>query len=123
MGRVVHFEFPSTDPEASVKFYENVFGWKIAKYDSEVDYWLVSTGEKSEPGIDGAIYRPGETVSGTVNTVEVDNLDETIARVLASGGRQVAPRMEIPNVGHFAYVLEPGGTIVGILEPVPGGMM
>jgi len=57
MPRVVHFEFYVDDPERAVKFYQEVFGWKITKWEGPVDYWLVTTGEEGEPGIDGAIAR------------------------------------------------------------------
>ena len=29
MPRVAHFEFAAEDPQRAVKFYEQVFGWKI----------------------------------------------------------------------------------------------
>ena len=32
MPRVVHFEFYVDDPERAVKFYEEVFGWKITRW-------------------------------------------------------------------------------------------
>ncbi|MFY9710328.1 MAG: VOC family protein, partial [Candidatus Cybelea sp.] len=53
MARVNHFEIHSADPQAAAKFYTDVFGWKISKWDGPMDYWLVSTGEG--PGIDGGI--------------------------------------------------------------------
>ncbi|MGZ7109599.1 MAG: VOC family protein, partial [Methanobacterium sp.] len=29
MSKVIHFEIPAEDPERAIKFYEDVFGWKI----------------------------------------------------------------------------------------------
>ena len=29
MSRVIHLEIPADDPERSIKFYEEVFGWTI----------------------------------------------------------------------------------------------
>jgi predicted enzyme related to lactoylglutathione lyase len=34
------------------EFYK-ILGWKIQKWEGLVDYWLISTGENSEPGING----------------------------------------------------------------------
>lgn len=42
-SRPIHFEFCSSDPDASVKFFEVVFGWKIARWGEE-KYWLTNTG-------------------------------------------------------------------------------
>lgn len=37
MARVVHFEIYTVDPEAVRPFYENVFAWKIQKWDGPVE--------------------------------------------------------------------------------------
>ncbi len=56
MPKVMHFEIKADDPKRAMAFYEKVIGWKYEKYgDSSMDYWLVTAGEKAEPGIDGAI--------------------------------------------------------------------
>jgi len=34
MNRIVHFELPVSDPEVSIKFYSDVFGWKFQKWGS-----------------------------------------------------------------------------------------
>ena len=55
MARVVHFEIPVDNPDRAVKFYTDVFGWKIEKWEGPIDYWLITTGEENEPGINGAL--------------------------------------------------------------------
>lgn len=122
MARVTHFELPSDDLAASRKFYENVFGWKLEQYPG-MDYWLVTTGEPGTPGIDGAIGGAANGMKATVNTVEVDNLDETIRQVLANGGTVIMPKDEIPGVGFLAYVREPGGAVLGAIQRLPNAAM
>jgi len=34
--------------------YQKVFGWEINTWHGPEDYWLIMTGERGEPGIDGA---------------------------------------------------------------------
>jgi len=54
MGKDIHFEIPAADPKRAAAFYSKVFGWKIEKYAAgQMDYWLVTTGEDKEPGING----------------------------------------------------------------------
>jgi catechol 2,3-dioxygenase-like lactoylglutathione lyase family enzyme len=60
MSRVVHFEIAANDPEKVTAFYQNVFGWKIAKWGGPQDYWVVTTSDPASPGIDGGIFRPNE---------------------------------------------------------------
>jgi len=80
MARVVHFEFPSSNTAASCKFYESVLGWKITGWEGPQEYWLVTTGADSEPGINGAIYPLGNGMTGTVNVVDVADIDDVLAR-------------------------------------------
>lgn len=117
MPRVTHFEISANEPATVIAFYTNVFGWKIDKWEGPEDYWLITTGPKDEPGIDGAIFRAHEMFSGTVNSIEVPNIDKFIARVKASGGEVVTAKMTIPGVGYHAYCKDVEGTIFGLHQP------
>ena len=123
MSRVVHFEIPSADLAASRKFYENVLGWELTKWEGPMDYWLVSTGEPDTPGINGGLGGAANEFHATVNTVDVDNLDEVIEKVIANGGQVVMPKDEIPGVGWLAYIKEPGGAVLGLMQALPGARM
>ena len=116
MPRVVHFEIPADDPDRVVDFYEKTFGWKIQKWDGPVDYWLVTTGEGGEPGIDGAIMKRREFAQATVNTINVPSADEFIDKVVANGGEVAVPRMSVPGIGYMAYLRDPEGNLFGIME-------
>jgi predicted enzyme related to lactoylglutathione lyase len=123
MSRVVHFEVPSINSEASRKFYEAVFGWKFTKYEGPVEYWLISTGAPGTPGIDGGFGGAANEFKATVNTVDVDDVDEAIKKVLANGGQVIMPKDNIPGIGWLAYVREPGGTPLGMLQADPNSRM
>jgi predicted enzyme related to lactoylglutathione lyase len=123
MSRVVHFEVPTSDPSSSRKFYENVFGWQFKQWGGPVEYWLITTGEPGTPGIDGGLGGAANEFKGSVNTVDVANLDETLAKVLANGGKVVMPKEEIPGVGWLAYVQEPGGAFIGLMQTMPNAQM
>ena len=117
MDRVVHFEISAAEPEALVGFYENVFGWKVNKWDGPEDYWLASTGEEGTPGIDGAFMRPADGTPRTVVTVEVEDLDSTVAKAKENGGRGAMEKMAVPMIGWAAYLVDPQGTVVGLMQP------
>ena len=53
MGRVIHFEWATTDPAREIDFFKSLFGWKIEPW-GEAEYWLVDTGAEAA-GINGAI--------------------------------------------------------------------
>jgi uncharacterized protein len=119
MNRVTHFEIYTDDPEAVQPFYQRVFGWKFNKFEGgPIEYWLVTTGDDTEPGINGGLTRPREGQSpGTLNTIAVSSLDQTIKEVEKHGGKICVPKMAIPKVGWLAYAEDPAGNVVGIIEP------
>jgi predicted enzyme related to lactoylglutathione lyase len=117
MPRPVHFEFSADNPEELVKFYEDILGWKVQKWDGPTDYWLFTTGEEGEAGIDGGLMRRDENMpSGTVNTVDVPNIDEYMEKITSAGGQIVAPKMAVPGVGWMCYVMDPEGNVFGLME-------
>ena len=120
MPRVVHFEIPSDDPERATRFYGDVFGWRFQQWEGAQPYWLVSTGEAGAPGIDGGLLRRGpHSPPGVVNTVDVPDLDDYVARVERGGGRVVAPKMPVPGVGWLAYAQDPDGNTFGMMQADP----
>src|SRR5215831_11694012 len=122
MKRVVHFEIYTDKPEAVQPFYEHVFGWQFKKFEGgPIEYWMVTTGDDETPGINGGMTRPREGQSpGTINTITVESLDETIRQIEAQGGSICVPKMVIPNVGWLAYAQDPAGNVFGVLEPDRG---
>jgi uncharacterized protein len=119
MSRVVHFEIYTDDPDAVRPFYQDAFDWKFQKFEGgPMEYWLVTTGDDKEPGINGGLCRPPEGQSpGTLNTVGVSSLDESIKKIEKCGGKICVPKMAIPGVGWLAYAADPAGNVFGIIEP------
>ncbi len=125
MNRFTHFELVSDDLEKTAAFYREVFGWKVEKWEGPVDYWMVTSGDESTPGINGGLMPAGGDFGGTINTVEVDDIDAAIAKALANGGEVALEKQAIPGVGYQAYFKDNAGIIVGLHQadpnvPVPG---
>ena len=57
MPRITHFDIPSDNPERAQKFYQDIFGWKFDKWDGPMEYWMIRTGDDSQPGINGGMAR------------------------------------------------------------------
>jgi uncharacterized protein len=118
MPRVVHFQIPADKPERAIKFYEAVFGWKTQKWDGPTDYWMVTTGQDPEMGIDGAIA-PRDQGAVTTNTIGVSSVDEYSQKVQAAGGKVLMPKMPIPGMGWFAVCADSEGNPFAIMQPDP----
>jgi len=119
MNRVTHFEISADNPERASDFYSKVFGWKIEKWAGPFDYWVVTTGKKGEPGIDGGLKRRPDPSIGTVNTVDVSSIDEFLKIITKHGGKIVKGKAEIPGIGFHAYCEDTEGNVFGIYERRP----
>lgn len=119
MPRVTHFEINADDPASLADFYQHAFGWKIIKWEGPVDYWLVTTGEESEPGINGAIMHRRDPSESTINTIEVISLDESLVKIENAGGETIAQKIAIPGVGYMAYCKDPQGNTFGLMQTDP----
>jgi predicted enzyme related to lactoylglutathione lyase len=139
MGRVVHFEIGADDPARAIRFYEDAFGWEIKKWEGPLEYWLVMTGPKEEPGIDGAIMKRNSLKElfptaklkktdealmnrfvprgyGTINTIDVENAKQSLTKIISAGGKQATELETVPGVGQFCYCEDTEGNIFGIMQ-------
>lgn len=123
MNQFTHFELATDDLEKTAAFYREVFGWGVYKWEGPVDYWLVDTGDASTPGINGGLMPAGGEFKGTINTIEVDDIDAAIAKVKANGGEMIMDKDTIPGVGFQAYFKDNVGIIVGLHQAFPNSAM
>ncbi len=119
MSRVVHFEIPVTDIDRSIAFYQEVFGWTFQKWDGPEVYYLISTGPKDQPGIDGGLLKKRDPRQPMANTIQVESVDDTIRLVEQHGGKCCMPKMAIPGVGWLAYFNDPEGNTHGVMQADP----
>ena len=122
MNRFTHFELAAADLEKTAAFYRAVFGWQIEKWAGPVDYWMVTTGDHDTPGINGGLME-NHDFTGTINTIEVDDIDAALAQVLAHGGEIALPKDAIPGVGYQAYFKDNSGILVGLHQADPNAGM
>lgn len=125
---IVHFEIHAADVARAKAFYERVFGWRIERL-GEVDYWGVTTARTTSPegrevGIDGGMLPrptdppgPGAPATGFVCTVQVDDLEATLASATNAGASPALETTHMPGVGWIAYIVDTEGNVLGLLQP------
>ncbi len=125
MARVTHFEIHASEPKVLIDFYTALFGWKFAQW-HPIEYWLITTGTDDQPGINGGLLPrrgpgpvDGQSVNSFVCTAQVESVDAAVARALTLGGSVAVAKMPIPTVGWLAYIKDPNGNIVGMMQPDP----
>ena len=126
MPRPIHFEIHASEPERLIRYYEALFSWRFAPYGPPAMYWLITTGEQGEPGIDGglmprrgAVAADGQPVNAFVCTVDVPSTSDYLARATELGGTVAVPMMAVPQIGWLAYVKDPDGNIFGLMQNDP----
>ena len=66
---------------------------------------------------EGAGPVEGQAVNSYVCTAGVTALDDTVAKATSLGGTVALPKMPVPGVGWLAYIKDPDGNILGLMQP------
>ncbi len=114
-NRVVHFEIPCNDPEKTMDFFKEVFGWKFQQFGTE-QYWSVITGDDKDPGINGGLMKKKDPMQPVANSIQVTDIEKACADVEKAGGNIVVSKIAIPTVGWLAYFTDPDGNIHGLFQ-------
>jgi predicted enzyme related to lactoylglutathione lyase len=118
----IWYELMTTDQPAAEVFYRAVVGWEMADAgQSGVRYTIVSAGKR---GVGGLTALPAEARAagarpGWAGYIAVADTDAAAQRIAASGGRIHRRPEDIPGVGRFAVVADPGGATFMLLTPLP----
>ncbi len=117
MSKVIHFEIVGDKPEQLANFYSEALDWKIEKWEGPTDYWLVTTGKDSEPGIDGGIgFRSNPKEAALGYTVGVEDCAAAIPKVERAGGKIFKELHAVPGVGWMAYCTDIDGNVFGLMQ-------
>ena len=124
-GRVVHFEVPFSDGDRARNFYKQIFDWQLNEM-PEMKYTIVSTGPAAEdtgmpaePGyIGGGMFeREPAFPQGPVITIDVQNIDDALAKIRSLGGEAVGEKnRQVGEMGFAAYFKDTEGNVMGLWE-------
>jgi hypothetical protein len=107
---VTHFEILGKDGKKSQDFYAALFGWQIDA-NNPMAYGLVPAPEGA--GIGGGVAATQGQPMVTVY-VEVADLDATLKKAEALGGKTIMPPMDVPGGPKLAQFADPDGNIIGL---------
>lgn len=110
----VHIEIGTRDIDRARRFYEAAFGWTVryqAMEGTEAPYGLVDTGQAPS----GGIFQAGaEQPLGVTIYIGSDDLQESLSKIEAAGGRTLMPPTEVTGEGWFALFADPDGNTLGL---------
>lgn len=108
--KIDYVELPSRDLQATRRFFAQAFAWTFQGYGPD---YIAFAGQ----GLDGGFFRAdlaARTETGSALVVLYsDDLEATLAKVLAAGGEVVKPVFAFPGGRRFHFV-EPGGNELAV---------
>jgi len=114
--KIVHFEINADDPLRAKKFYEDVFNWKIEKWEGPMEYWTIDAGDEDEEGISGGLQKREEPEDQIFNYIKVSSVDNFSKKIEESGGTLESPKITVPGVGDFYMFKDTEGNKLGIMQ-------
>jgi uncharacterized protein len=115
---VTWYEIQVTDLEAAKTFYGEVFGWTFESWGET--FVVAKAGDQMICGLDLAEGDASPAGRHVRVYLDVDDLEETLARVEKAGGEVVASRTAVPgDSGWFATFADPSGLKLSLWTTTP----
>lgn len=112
--KIVHWELMGPDAAALNGFYHDLFGWKGEEVPDFGGYTMINA---EDTGVAGAIGAGNEQMpSYQIMYIEVESIDDHLARAEAMGADTVTPRTVVPGMVTYAMFHDPAGNLVGLVE-------
>jgi predicted enzyme related to lactoylglutathione lyase len=116
-GRVAHIAINADDDGATQAFYEALFDWRFEPYYPGFVRTLLPAADEVVAAVQARRnLLPDQRTNGPEVSIEVDDLTTVLAGVDELGGRVVMERAAIPGVGDLAFLADPSGNVVGVIE-------
>ncbi|GAA1248364.1 VOC family protein [Janibacter melonis] len=112
-GDITHIDIPVSDLARASDFYSGLFGWQIAEVPGYEGYPMWQAPNKISGG---GLAPRGEGFTQPRSYVEVDSIEETLAKVRESGGAVVMEKSPISETSWWAVFTDPDGNVVGVYE-------
>ena len=112
--KIVHWELMGPDGDKLTKFYADLFGWNPQPYPGFDGYNGVTA---EEAGVGGAVGRGSDEMPNYMTFyIEVDSIDDHLARIMDAGGQVMMPKTVVPGTVTFALFSDIAGNMVGLVE-------
>lgn len=113
-------ELLTSNVPAARKFYSELLGWKIREMEgSPMHYQIISTEGQDIGGMMAMPDKAKGMAPAWGTYVTVKNVDETVGKVKALGGKVFSAPQDIPGVGRFAVIVDPQGAVLSLITYTP----
>src|SRR5213075_3184555 len=122
-GSHIWYELITPDPDGAKAFYGAVVpGWSIGdRLPGDQDYRMIG---RDDGGSAGGVLRLTDEMRSHgakpiwMGYIGADDVDATVAKIEAKGGKTLMPAFDIPQ-GRIAMVADPQGNPFYVMKPIP----
>jgi uncharacterized protein len=126
-GKIVWHDLISDTPEASERFYSELFGWEFESVGKafglgdDINYSLIRHNGRLIGGMvnENKLQRR-EEISQWMTLMSVNDIDAAIVKLEAAGGLVFTPATELADRGWLAVVSDPQGAIFALVQTNSG---
>ena len=84
---------------------------------NKYDYWMFQTkDEKGNSRLGGGMMKHKNSLHTVTNYITISSSEEYTSKIKQAGGKVIAAKTEIPNMGYFAIFLDSENNMFGIYE-------
>ncbi len=112
-GDITHIDIPVSDTARATEFYGSLFGWQIAEIPGYEGYPMWQAPNKISGG--GLAPRSADFTQPR-SYVEVDSIDDTLARATELGATVTMEKQPISETSWWAVLTDPDGNTIGLYE-------
>ncbi len=116
-GAINWHELMTTDVDAALKFYTELFGWETEKQPMEngTQYVVFKVGGKAVGGVMAIPPQAQGVPPAWGMYVTVRDVDASAKQAQELGATLIMPPTDIPGVGRFCVIQDPQGAVISII--------
>jgi uncharacterized protein len=124
-GMPAWVDLTTSDPEGSRRFYGELFGWQFQAGSAETGHYITClvrghtvAGMVGDPA-------PAGTPAAWTTYLASGDVDDTVSRITAAGGRLTTEPTDVTDQGRMAVAVDPTGAIFGLWQAgkLPGASL
>jgi predicted enzyme related to lactoylglutathione lyase len=108
-------EIGMEDPATAERFYGDIFGWTFDDDPATDGYRTISVPGAGPQG--GVFATGGQTPGYAIFYLTVADVEDTVRRAEAAGGKVLVAPQQNKNGLTFAHLLDPAGNHFGVFTP------
>ena len=112
-GDITHIDIPVEDMKRAAEFYGALFGWQIAEVPGYEGYPMWQAPNKISGG---GLAPRSDGFTQPRSYVEVDSIDDVLAKVTERGGKVLMAKQPISETSWWAVFEDLDGNTVGLYE-------